>query len=323
MQKLEKLPKIASIVAFVISGIIIFSGLLGPIIIFPMAIIPLCAGIGILRRRVWSAYGFSTFLFAQLLLLPVILLRTGYSTAHTIQIVFSALISLLIGILFLFAGRSLAASGATRGKMFPWIVVAMLSTIPFFFIHNFIIPSAAMEATLLPGDRILAQTFPVQLPDRGKMILFLSPEDRNLVLIKRVIAVPGDHIRISQKVVILNGTALDEKYVMHKADAEDPYPDDFPNDSSLQGCAKGHEMLSQSVVNGEIIVPPGKYFVLGDNRENSLDSRCWGFVSSSDLIGKPLMIYDSIDQAAEEEEGARPKLHWVWQTRWSRLFKFF
>lgn len=178
-----------------------------------------------------------------------------------------------------------------------------------------------MEAALLPGDSILAQRFPLQPPERGKMVIFLSPQDRGVDLVKRVIAVPGDHIRISQKVVILNGVALDEKYVVHKASEEDFYPDDFPSESSLPGCAEGHEMLSQSVVNGEIVVPAGSYFVLGDNRENSLDSRCWGFVSSGDLIGKPLMIYDSADQA--EHQASRPNLHWVRQTRWSRLFKFF
>ncbi|MGA2277153.1 MAG: signal peptidase I, partial [Terracidiphilus sp.] len=222
---------------------------------------------------------------------------------------------------FLFAGRSLAATGATRGNMFPWIVVAVLSVAPFFFIQTFNIPGESMEATLLPGDSILVQIFPVQLPERGRIVIFLSPKDRNLVLVKRVIALPGDHIRISQKVVILNGTALDEKYVMHKDYAEDFYPYDFPNDSSLPGCAEGHEILSQQVINGEIVVPAGKYFVLGDNRENSLDSRCWGFVGSGDLVGKPLMIYDSVDQ--KEDDDARPNLHWVWHTRWSRLFKFF
>jgi signal peptidase I len=152
-------------------------------------------------------------------------------------------------------------------------------------------------------------------------VIFSSPEDRSLDLVKRVIAVPGDRIRISQKVVILNGTALDEKYVLHNAREENFYPDDFPNESSLPGCAEGHEMLSQSVVNGEIVVPDGKYFVLGDNRENSLDSRCWGFVGSGNLIGKPLMIYDSVYQT--EDQTSRPNLHWVWQTRWARLFKVF
>src|ERR1035441_7755085 len=119
MQNLKRLPRIASIVAFVIAGITILVGLLGPIVVLPLAIIPLCAGIGILRQRVWGAYGFATCSFAQLLLLPIILLRPGYSTAHTIQMFFSVIVSVLFGILFLFAGRSLAASGAARGRAFP------------------------------------------------------------------------------------------------------------------------------------------------------------------------------------------------------------
>ena len=152
-------------------------------------------------------------------------------------------------------------------------------------------------------------------------MLFLSPADRSIVLIKRVIAVPGDHIRIRHKVVILNGTALDEKYVSLKSDKEEPLLDDIPNESYFQGCAEGHEILSQHVVNGEIVVPAGEYFVLGDNRENSLDSRCWGFVNFNDLIGKPLMIYDSEDKIEGEESS--PNLHWVLQTRWSRIFTVF
>jgi len=320
MQTLKKLPRIASIVAFVIAGIDLLAVLLGPIIALPIAIIPLCAGIGILRHRVWSAYGFAMILFAQLLLLPIILLRHGYSTGHVIQMFLLALISLLLGTLFLSAGRSLAVSGAARGRAFPWIVVAALSIAPFFFVQTFVIPGGSMEGTLLPGDRILATTFSPRHPERGKLLLFLSPEDRSLVLVKRVIAVPGDHIRISRKVVILNGTALDEKYVVHNGE-QDFYPDDFPNELSLPDCAEGHEMLSQQVVNGEIVVPAGSYFVLGDNRENSLDSRCWGFVSSGDVIGKPLTIYDSINQTAEQ--ASDPNQGWLGQRRWSRLFTLF
>jgi signal peptidase I len=319
MPTLGKLPRIAAIVAFVIAGIIVLEALLGPVVALPMAIIPLCAGVGILRRRVWSAYGFATYTLAQLLVISIILLRPGSGGAR--QIVPIAVSSLLLGILYLFAGRSLAATGGIRGKPFPWIVAAALTTVPFIFVQTFEIPSASMEATLLPGDRILAQRFPLQPPARGKIVLFMSPQERGVTLIKRVIAIPGDHVRISRKVVILNGTVLDEKYSIYKADEQDFYSNDFPNDLSLPGCAEGHEMLSRQVVNGEIVVPAGEYFVLGDNRDNSLDSRCWGFIGSSDVIGKPLMIYDSLDQTPQQASSSTQD--WRAHRRWARLFKVF
>jgi signal peptidase I len=321
MPTLNKLPRVAAIIAFVIAGIIVLFGLLGPILVLPFAIIPLCAGIGILRKRVWSAYGFATYFFAQLVLIPFILFRPASSTGGILQVVVTVICSLLLGILYLFSGRSLAASGAARGKAFPWIVAAALTTVPFYFIQTFEIPGASMEGTLLPGDRILALMFPHQTPERGKMVLFRSPQDRHLILVKRVIAVPGDRIRISQRVVILNGSSLNEKYVVHNTGQQDFYPDDFPNESSLPGCAEGYEMLSRRVVSGEIVVPAGGYFVLGDNRENSLDSRCWGFVGIGDVIGKPLMIYDSVNQTTEE--ASRSDQDWLGHRRWARLFMVF
>src|SRR6516165_8499443 len=110
MQTLERLPRIASIVAFVITGIVILSGALGPIVILPFALVPLCAGIGILRRRVWSAYGLAMYFFAQLLLLAVIVLRPWYATGRVPKIVVMELASIGLGTLFLLAGRSLATS---------------------------------------------------------------------------------------------------------------------------------------------------------------------------------------------------------------------
>jgi signal peptidase I len=293
-------PRLACVVAFALAGIVILVGSLGPIIVLPIAIAPLCAGVGILRSRVWSAYGFATYSFAQLLALPVILLRPGYLAGRIPEVIGLVFFSLMFGILFLLAGRSLAASGARRGRAWPWIVAAALSIAPFFFVQTFKVAAGSMENTLLPGDRILAQTFPVRFPQRGQLTLFLSPADRSQTLVKRVIAIPGDRIRIASKAVFLNGTALDEKYVTHEASAEDPYGEGFPNDLGLLECKEGHEMLLRQLVSGEIVVPAKSYFVLGDKREDSLDSRCWGFVSSGDLIGKPLMIYDSIEQTSEQ-----------------------
>jgi signal peptidase I len=319
MQTLNQLPRIASIVAFVIAGIYVLAGSLGPIVILPLAIVPVCAGVGILRKRVWSAYGFATFSFAQLLLIPIVLVRPRFFTGHPSLMIANAMCSLLLGILFLITGRSLAASGAARGWVFPWIIAAALSTVPLFFVQTFQIPGASMEDTLMPGDRILAQIFPLHLPERGKMVIFISPADRRYILVKRVIAIPGDRIRISQKIVILNGSALDEKYVVHNG-ADNFYPEDLPSKFDAPECAEGQEMFSKHIVNGEIVVPAGSYFVLGDNRGNSLDSRCWGFVGSGDLVAKPLIIYDSIDQTADQ--AADPKV-FLGRRRWSRLFMVF
>ena len=181
MQAWKQLPRIASIVAFVLAALVTVASLFGPILVLPVAIVPLAAGIGILRKRVWSAYGFATFSFAQILLLPVSLFRSGYSAGHAIQAVLSSFVWLAVGILFLCAGRSLAGSGAARGRVYPWIAAAALSALPFIFIQPFEIPGGSMEDTLLPGDRILATTFPIQAPERGRMVLFFSPQDRGII----------------------------------------------------------------------------------------------------------------------------------------------
>ena len=106
MQTLNQLPRIASIVAFVIAGIYVLAGSLGPIVILPFAIVPVCAGVGILRKRVWSAYGFATFSFAQLLLIPIVLFRPRFFTGHPSLMIANGMCSLLLGILFRESGRA-------------------------------------------------------------------------------------------------------------------------------------------------------------------------------------------------------------------------
>jgi hypothetical protein len=218
------LPRIASVVAFGIAGIVILNSALGQIVILPFALVPLCAGIGILCNRVWGAYGFAAYFFAQPLLLVVILLRPWYATGRVPKIIVTELASLGLGILFLLAGRSLAVSGAARGRAWPWIVATTVFTAPVFFFYDFV-ATGSMQNTLSPATR-------------GQIVLFISPTERSEVLVKRVIAVPGDHLRIAGKLVILNGTALDEKYVTHEGE-EVFYPADFPNAVELPGCAEG------------------------------------------------------------------------------------
>ncbi len=106
MQTSKRLPRAASVIAIVIAGLIVLVSLIGPIVLLPFALLPFCAGVGILRNRIWSAYGFATFWFAQLLLLPVGLLRPWYLTGRAPQMVGMLLGSLGFGILFVRAGRA-------------------------------------------------------------------------------------------------------------------------------------------------------------------------------------------------------------------------
>jgi signal peptidase I len=124
---------------------------------------------------------------------------------------------------------------------------------------------------------------------------------------------------MSGKIVYRNGAALEEPYAVHKTDYVDSYRDNFPSEPNSPFGGAGQEMLKQHVVKGELVVPEGKYFVMGDNRDVSLDSRYWGFVGSGDLIGKPLLIYGSEDQSAEPLNGRATRSRRV---RWGRFFKW-
>jgi signal peptidase I len=293
-------------VAFLLAAGTVLSALAGQISSLPFALIPLLAGIGIARGRAWSAWGFALYTSVQLIPVAFVLLRSGSRPPGAIGGI--VLAAVLIP-LFFFAGRSLAAAGERKGRAWPWIAISALTAIPVFFVQAFTIPTGSMEETLLPGDHLLVRRFPKPSPARGDMVVFTYPIDRRQTQVKRVIGAPGDRIRISGKTVYRNGAPLDEPYALHKIDHDDAYRDHFPSQAANPFSAAVGETLRKHVVNGELVVPEGKYFVLGDNRDQSLDSRYWGFVDSGDLIGKPLLIYDS-----EEQTGGR-------RVRWNRLFK--
>jgi signal peptidase I len=314
----SKIPRIASIVAFVMAGLSIVSALTQQIIVLPFALILLIAGIGIVRQRVWSAYGLALYLCAQLLLIPLAISRSpGVSAVPgTIPAV---VFSLVLIPLFFLAGRSLAKAGSDRGRPLPWIVLSALFPVALLFVQPFVIPNGSMENTILVGDRIFVRRIPRPSPAFGDIIVFSYPVDRSQTLVKRIIGLPGDHIRIAEQVVYRNGGVLKEPYVLHKSRYPDSYRDNFPSEANSPFANTALEMLKKNVVNGEVIVPDKRYFVLGDNRDNSLDSRYWGFVGSGDIIGKPLFIYDSEDQSGDgSPDGKRNSPRRV---RWERFFK--
>jgi len=207
-------------------------------------------------------------------------------------------------------------------------------------VQAFIVPTPSMDTTVRVGDHLLVDKLsyapsdavgrlflPYTEPHRGDVIVFRYPMDIQQNYVKRVMGVPGDHIRIVDKVVYLNGKALVEPYTQHVFPGLEPYRDNFPSEPAGPVVDRAREMLANHVVAGELVVPPGNYFAMGDNRDNSLDSRYWGFVPRENIIGKPLVIFWSYDAPTEDWVDAGSS-HYVdlaknffFKTRWDRTLK--
>ncbi|HEX3682403.1 MAG TPA: signal peptidase I [Bryobacteraceae bacterium] len=289
------------------------------------AVLPIAAGVTILRRRAWGGYGFALFETAQSLFAPALLLEGASS--QRIQIAATVIGGLVLALLFFLAGRALSRAGASEGLRWPWMVLTVAFTVPLLFVRAYSVPSGSMENTLLIGDRVLVRVFPRPTPTRGDLIVFHYPLDRKQVFVKRVIGISGDQVRIKDRITYLNGKKLREPYTIRRF-PDDTFRDNLPtglsNDRVLEGIPglleARTEMLRNHVASGGVVVPAGKYFVLGDNRDNSLDSRYWGFVDGSDVIGEPFLIYDS--QAGNQADlQAGDGKHGGTHTRWERIFK--
>ena len=319
MTNLPGIAKVACAIALVMAGLeFLMAFWTGPAMMALLALIPLVAGIGIIRGRIWSAYGFALVLGTPLLLVPIVLLRSsGAGASNPIQILMSAAIEVASVVLFFLAGRSMEAAGGKSGHALPWIAISILVTVPFVFLQPFVTPSNSMANTLLMGDRVLVQVWPKPSPAFGDLLAFDYPLKRSETYLKRVIGVPGDRIRISNKIVYRNGAALRESYAIHESNYMDAYRDNFPSTPNFRPPPAAQSML-ENVVDGELVVPEGSYFVLGDNRDDSSDSRYWGFVAAGDFIGRPRVIYDSREptgSAALAMPAVKAKV------RWSRMFK--
>src|SRR5262249_32731552 len=139
---------------------------------------------------------------------------------------------------------------------------------------------------------------PYQQIHRNEIVVFKYPVHPDMHFVKRVVGLPGDRIRLFRGQVFVNGHPLPDGYVVHKRhlDIERDFRDNFPNAKlvSSQMDPDWRRESPQLVRNNELVVPLEHYFVLGDNRDNSLDSRYWGFVSQENIVGRPLVIYFSV-----------------------------
>jgi len=234
-------------------------------------------------------------------------------------------------------------AGHSRSFLAEWTVTFILLLFgTTSLVQAFVIPTGSMEDTLLIGDHLLVDklayapagplskyVIPYTDVKRGDIIVFRYPVEIQQTFVKRCIGIPGDRIRLVNKQLILNGKPVNEPYVYHKTEYIDSYRDNFPSEPNVHVAEFAQDMLLNHVQNGEVVVPPGAYFAMGDNRDSSLDSRYWGFVPRANIIGKPLIIYWSYD--ASTEALSRPMMsidhlldlvqHFPTKTRWRRSFR--
>jgi signal peptidase I len=229
-----------------------------------------------------------------------------------------------------------------------------------FIAQNFMIPSGSMENTLLVGDHLVvdrinltppAKWMPLvhyREPRRGDIVVFIKPvfqpgldsmdadgKPIYTILVKRLIGVPGDHIHLRNGIVILNGVAQPQPYAQPTtADNYQDFLDEFPSVPPYPQPGGATESWAvdfpNHVVDGDLVVPAGMYFMMGDNRHDSLDSRFWGFVPRQNIMGRTLFNYWSFvtPNSADDQTGIGSRLAWMGHvvlhfftgTRWSRTF---
>lgn len=189
------------------------------------------------------------------------------------------------------------------------IVVAIF--IVTFTLQPFRIPSGSMEPTLLIGDFLLVDKqitadsadslfLPPPTIHRGDVVVFHFPIDPDTHLVKRVVGIPGDHIRLRGGHVFVNGLRLEEPYAVYRPSAPDNFRDNFPRLQNADPAidSRWWMRMRRLIDDGDLIIPAGDYFVLGDNRNDSEDSRYWGFVPRENIVGRPLVIYFSLRQGS-------------------------
>ena len=182
-----------------------------------------------------------------------------------------------------------------------------------FIVQAFQIPSPSMENTLLVGDYLLVNKLcyggggmgdhlmPYRRVQRGDIVVFHYPVNPTQHFVKRVIGIPGDRVRMINKQVFVNGVTLKEPYANFTRPANDLFRDSFPRLDVAPGeTPEWWVQLRKLVEDGQLIVPQGYYFVMGDNRDDSYDSRYWGFVPKANIIGRPLLIYWSVQEPDSE-----------------------
>jgi signal peptidase I len=225
------------------------------------------------------------------------------------------------------------------------VILALFGTT--FIVQAFKIPSPSMENTLLVGDHLLVNKFifggrghwydkllPYRDLQRGDIIVFKYPYQDHPHFVKRVIGLPGDHLKLVDQQVYINDKPLNEPYVVHDpASGYDPLNYTFPppgNQLFVPPVQPEWAREIRKYIQGdELVIPAGKYFAMGDNRDHSSDSRYWGFVDRDAIMGRPFLIYWSVNASTSDYSDSNfaqrilaifdTLLHLPSRTRWNRM----
>ena len=212
----------------------------------------------------------------------------------------------------------------TRSIVIALVLFVVIRT---FVVEAFKIPTSSMENTLLVGDFLLVNKAvygsripgtdleipPLKEPARGDVVVFHPPHEPDKNYVKRVVGVPSDTLEMRDKVLYRNGEPVYEPYARHEDDRGDTVHPDMRWQSGFLIASTPPKYQPTRDNWGPLVVPPERYFVLGDNRDNSEDSRYWGFVSREEIRGEPWVVYYSFIPSA-----ATP-LPWMRRVRWGRL----
>ena len=250
------------------------------------------------------------------------------------------------------AERPLVASEVRRDSLIDFLESLLVTILLVLFgttfvVQAFKIPSQSMEPTLLVGDHLLVNKFifegtgawyekflPYRPVRRGDIIVFRFPYDDHAHYVKRVIGLPGERLRITNQQLYIDESPVAEPYAYHDLTAYDPMSENFP--PADQFTARGlrpewARQIGNYLRGGELVVPPDRYFVMGDNRNSSLDSRYWGFVDRRAIIGRPILVYWSVRATANDYADRSvlgslrgitgTLLHLPSETRWHRMLR--
>jgi signal peptidase I len=301
--------------AAVIGGIGVLTIWMSPVVGAGQAVLFFSIAWGIRRAQPWAAMAGSGVLIGQAITAGLHLVSTeARGPGQTTAFLIFAVLVLACAYLLLHAAFELWRRRERRTMAWPWVAVTAVMVACWALLRPMVMSTVSMADTLLAGDHYVVETASAWVgrsPQRGDIVVFHYPVDRRQVFVKRVVGVSGDRLRIIAKRLYRDGSPVVEPYAVHKTEYVDSYRDNFPGVPNVRLYEPAQVMLDKDVVKGELVVPEGKYFVMGDNRDSALDSRYWGFLTKADIVGRPVLIFASYSD----------KTLSVLNTRWNRLLR--